>query len=133
MSAGGGVWHGGGPSGDLGVEGFQLWLALPPQDENGPAYSQYLAPEQVPHTGPARVIIGNYGGSASPIRPRAAINYLHVTLRDGEQWRYSCSARRHGTRMNCSPATTRCIPAKPPWSRAKPKSGASAINCAPPE
>jgi redox-sensitive bicupin YhaK (pirin superfamily) len=89
MSAGGGVWHGGGPSGDQGVEGFQLWLALPPEDENGPAYSQYLAPEQVPHTGPARVIIGNYGGAASPIQPRAAINYLHVTLRDGEQWRYT--------------------------------------------
>jgi redox-sensitive bicupin YhaK (pirin superfamily) len=89
MSAGGGVWHGGGPSGNQGVEGFQLWLALPPQDENGPAYSQYLSPEQVPHTGPARVIIGNYGGAASPIQARAEINYLHVTLRDGEQWRYT--------------------------------------------
>lgn len=89
MSAGGGVWHGGGPSGEQGVEGFQLWLALPPDDENGPAYSQYLAPEQVPHTGPARVIIGNYGDATSLIQPRAAINYLHVTLRDGEQWRYT--------------------------------------------
>ena len=89
MNAGGGVWHGGGPAGDGKVAGFQLWLALPAEDENGPAHSHYLAPEQVPHAGQARVIIGNYGGAASPIQTRAGITYLHVKLRDGEQWRYT--------------------------------------------
>lgn len=88
MSAGGGVWHEGGPADGAGVEGFQLWLALPPEDENGPAQSQYLAPERVPQHGPARVVIGQYGGAISPIRTRASINYLHVKLADGEQWRY---------------------------------------------
>jgi len=88
MSAGGGVWHGGGPQGDGNVRGVQLWLALPPEDENSPAQSRYLAPQEVPQVGPARVIIGSYGGTASLLQPRAAINYLHVCLRDGEQWTY---------------------------------------------
>src|SRR5471032_1772486 len=89
MSAGGGVWHTGGAAEGGRVRGFQLWLALPPEDENSPAQSLYLAPEQVPGTGPARVIIGSYGGLASPIQPRASINYLHVKLNDGDRWTYT--------------------------------------------
>lgn len=88
MNAGGGVWHGGGAIGNTNVRGFQLWVALPPEDENGPAYSQYLAPETVPAAGPARVILGSYGGATSAIRSRASMNYLHVRLKDGEAWRY---------------------------------------------
>lgn len=89
MNAGGGVWHGGGPAGDGEVAGFQLWLALPAEDENGPAHSHYLAPEQVPQNGPARVIIGKHEGAASPIQTRAGVNYLHVKLQDGQQWHYT--------------------------------------------
>lgn len=88
MNAGGGVWHGGGAIGNSNVRGFQLWVALPPEDENGPAYSQYLAPETVPAAGPARVILGSYGGVSSVIRTRASMNYLHVRLQDGEAWSY---------------------------------------------
>jgi len=89
MNAGGGVWHDGGPVAGGSVTGFQLWLALPAEDENGPAHSQYLAAEQVQSVGPARVIIGSYGGAVSTIRPRASINYLHVKLGDGERWTYT--------------------------------------------
>lgn len=92
MSAGGGVWHEGGAAPGRHVTGFQLWLALPAEDENGPANSQYVAPEQVPSVGPARVIIGSHGGVRSPIRPRAPINYLHVKLGDGERWTYDTPA-----------------------------------------
>ncbi len=88
MSAGGGVWHGGN-AGDAGhVEGFQLWLALPEADENSPAQSQYMAPEEIQSEGPARIILGSYGKAKSKIRTSASINYLHVRLRDGERWRY---------------------------------------------
>lgn len=88
MQAGGGVWHGG-QVGDAGhVEGFQLWLALPSRDENGPAQSRYLAPEEVQADGPARVILGQYGRARSAIATSASINYLHVKLADGERWRY---------------------------------------------
>lgn len=89
MSAGGGVWHTGGAVEGGRVRGFQLWLALPPEDENSPAQSQYLAPEQVPVSGPARVIVGSYGGVASLVQPRAPISYLHVKLHDGERWTYT--------------------------------------------
>lgn len=88
MRAGGGVWHDGGPPPGERVHGFQLWIALPPQDENGPAHSQYLAPEEVPADGPARVILGHYGKASSAIATRASMNYLHVTLKDGERWTY---------------------------------------------
>jgi len=89
MSAGGGVWHGGGLAGDGPARGVQLWLALPPEDENSPAQSRYLAAEEVPSVGPARVVIGSYDGAESPLQPRAAVNYLHVRLADGERWSYA--------------------------------------------
>lgn len=89
MSAGAGVWHDGGALPGQPVTGFQLWLALPEEDENGPTQSQYLSPQQVESHGPARVIIGNHGDASSRIRPRAPINYLHVTLADGERWTYT--------------------------------------------
>jgi redox-sensitive bicupin YhaK (pirin superfamily) len=89
MSAGGGVWHEGGPAENGGVRGFQLWLALPPEDENGPSHSMYLAPDRVQKAGPARVVIGSHEGAGSDIQTRASINYLHVTLKDGERWSYT--------------------------------------------
>jgi redox-sensitive bicupin YhaK (pirin superfamily) len=89
MSAGGGVWHEGGPAAGNAVRGFQLWLALPPEDENAASHSLYLAPDKVQRAGPARVVIGNHEGATSDIRPRAPINYLHVTLKDGERWTYT--------------------------------------------
>lgn len=88
MNAGGGVWHAGGPADGDSVRGFQLWIALPPEDENGPAHSQYLPPEKVQAHGPARVILGRYGNASSAIATRASINYLHVKLKDGDHWRY---------------------------------------------
>ena len=88
MNAGGGVWHDGGATENERVQGYQLWVALPPEDENSTAYSQYLPPEQVPSSGPARVILGQYGQAKSLIRTRTPMNYLHVRLKDGEHWRY---------------------------------------------
>lgn len=88
MSAGGGVWHGGGSAVQRAVKGFQLWLALPESDELSPAYSHYAAPEEIQRSGPARVILGKHDGATSPIMTTASINYLHVSLRDGERWTY---------------------------------------------
>ncbi|MES2128020.1 MAG: pirin family protein [Pseudomonadota bacterium] len=88
MSAAGGVWHTGGALQGGHVRGYQLWLALPPEDESAPAHSRYLAPEHVPGVGQARVIIGSYVGVQGPIQTRASINLLHVRLNDGERWTY---------------------------------------------
>ncbi|RKH08177.1 pirin family protein [Corallococcus praedator] len=86
MRAGGGVWHTGAP--ELGrVRGFQLWVALPPELENAANASHYVMPKDVPTEGPARVILGAYGGLRSPIAA-PPMNYLLVSLKAGERWTY---------------------------------------------
>lgn len=91
MRAGGGVWHGkelAAGTSDL-MKGFQLWLALPPELENGPVQSQYLEAPAIPEVGPARVVLGAYQGAQSPVQAPAGINYLLVTLAPGENWTYA--------------------------------------------
>jgi redox-sensitive bicupin YhaK (pirin superfamily) len=88
MRAGGGVWHGGG-SGEPGrTRGFQLWIALPPELELGTSESIYIAPELIPHDGPARVLLGTYRTATSSIEAPSPMNYLAVRLRAGERWSY---------------------------------------------
>ena len=88
--AGGGMWHGkelssgSSPS----FQGFQLWISLPPELENGPSESQYLEAGDMKRAGPAHVIVGAYDGAESPVRAPAGINYLLVTLKPGETWTY---------------------------------------------
>lgn len=65
MQAGGGVWHGGGPSGGEALRGFQLWVALPPALELAPAFSDYVHGVAVPSDGPARLLLGSYRGMTS--------------------------------------------------------------------
>jgi redox-sensitive bicupin YhaK (pirin superfamily) len=89
MKAGNGVWHDGGPAPGEPLRAFQLWVALPPSEENAPPESQYIAPDAVPDEGPVRVLLGSYGQGRSPIRAPAGINYLHVRLKDGQRWRYA--------------------------------------------
>jgi redox-sensitive bicupin YhaK (pirin superfamily) len=89
MKAGNGVWHDGGPTPGEPLRAFQLWVVLPPSEENAPPESQYIAPELVQEDGPVRVILGRYGRASSPIRAPAGINYFHVHLKDGERWRYA--------------------------------------------
>ncbi|UUF00075.1 pirin family protein [Xanthomonas hortorum pv. pelargonii] len=61
MRAGNGVWHDGVPVGQSSAKGFQLWVALPAAEENAPAQSLYLSPDDVPVAGPVR-------GAAGPLR-----------------------------------------------------------------
>ena len=91
MRAGNGVWHGKemSPGRSARIKGFQLWIALPPELENGEVDSQYLEASAMPVTGPATVIMGEYGGAKSPVRSPEGINYLLVTLKAGESWTYA--------------------------------------------
>ena len=89
MKAGNGVWHDGGARPGEALRGFQLWLALPPSEENAPPESQYIAPDAVQEEGPVRVVLGSYGPATSPIRAPAGVNYFHVRLKDGQRWRYT--------------------------------------------
>jgi redox-sensitive bicupin YhaK (pirin superfamily) len=88
MRAGNGVWHAGSPAGAHRFAGYQVWVALPPELENGIAQSQYLPPETVPHAGAARIVLGSYEGAHSNVPAPAGMNLLHVHLQEGQGWRY---------------------------------------------
>lgn len=84
--AGGGAWHGGKILKP--VEGYQLWLALPPALENAPPNSRIFGPEHFPRKGPVRVILGAWNGVQSPIPASSPMLYLDVMLNAGETWRF---------------------------------------------
>jgi redox-sensitive bicupin YhaK (pirin superfamily) len=88
FKAGHGAWHGGGPGDSGRTRGFQLWVALPPEHELGPAESIYQAPDAVKRVGPARVLVGTHGGVASPLTAPVSMNYLAVRLKADESWSY---------------------------------------------
>jgi len=90
MRAGGGVWHGQemSPADVPRVQGFQLWLALPPELENSQPQSRYIEADAMRRAGPAVVIVGEYEGVRSPVPAWGGVNYLLVTLAPGEAWTY---------------------------------------------
>jgi redox-sensitive bicupin YhaK (pirin superfamily) len=88
FKAGHGAWHGGGPGDSARSRGFQLWLALPPDEELGPVENVYQAPDAVARDGPAHVLLGTHGGAVSSLKTPASINYLAVRLPAGKTWRY---------------------------------------------
>lgn len=88
MRAAGGVWHTGGAVGAERAKGYQLWIALPPETESIEAEAQYLERKEFQSAGPARVILGRFGESASKVSAPRTINYLDVALEKGEKWRY---------------------------------------------
>jgi redox-sensitive bicupin YhaK (pirin superfamily) len=92
MRAGNGVWHTGQIQPGV-ARAFQLWVALPPELESLPSASLYVQPDQVPVIGPARVILGSYGGANSPV-DAPPMTYLQVNLGPGERWTYQ-PARGH--------------------------------------
>ncbi|WP_322083354.1 pirin family protein [Burkholderia sp. BCC1972] len=91
MRSGSGVWHGKEMSPYVNVSrvlGFQLWIALPPELENGEPECCYVIEKDMRRAGPAYIIVGEYGGVSSPVPAPAGINYLLVTLKPGESWTY---------------------------------------------
>jgi redox-sensitive bicupin YhaK (pirin superfamily) len=88
MRASGGVWHTGAAVGSGRARGYQLWIALPPELENAGPEARYLGRERFRPRGPARVIIGRQADVTSDVPAPAGINYLDVSLKRGERWRY---------------------------------------------
>lgn len=92
MRAGNGVWHDASPAGLERFQGYQVWVALPRDLENGAPQSQYLPLEAVPRQGPARVVLGSHSNARSRVSAPAGMNLLHVQLAAGEVWRYESPA-----------------------------------------
>ena len=90
VRAGRGMWHGKELSAGTSatVQGFQLWVALPPDLEQAEPQAHYIEAERLPTVGPARLIVGSYGAATSPVPAPGAINYLLVALKPGERWTY---------------------------------------------
>lgn len=88
FKAGHGAWHGGGPNGSDRARGFQLWIALPPEQELGEVESIYQLPEALQRQGPATVLLGTYGGVSSQLKAPSSMTYLFVHLKAGESWSY---------------------------------------------
>ena len=61
MSTGRGIWHSGFAVSP--IKAFQLWVALPPERELVPAFSQHLSVNEVPSNGTARMLLGRSGFS----------------------------------------------------------------------
>jgi len=76
FKAAGGAWHGGGAGNSGRSRGFQLWLALPPEHELGPAESIYQTPQDIRAKGPAAVLLGTLGEVSSSLKAPSSINYL---------------------------------------------------------
>jgi len=89
MKAGKGVWHDGGPLEGDPLRVFQLWIALPEQEELTPPESQYIPPDDIEEDGPVRVLLGHHGLARSRIEAPEGINYFHVRLKDRERWVYT--------------------------------------------
>ena len=88
MKAGKGVWHDGGPLEGDPLRIFQLWIALPADEELSSPESQYIPSDAVQQKGPVRVLLGQLGLARSPIRAPGGINYFHIRLKNGQQWQY---------------------------------------------
>jgi redox-sensitive bicupin YhaK (pirin superfamily) len=88
--AGGGMWHGKELTANEvpRIQGFQLWLALPPEVENGESVSRYVEAKDMLKVGPAHLIVGHYEGVQSPVPAPEGINYLLVTVPAGQVWTY---------------------------------------------
>jgi len=97
MNSGGGAWHKASLMGRGKVTGFQLWVAMPPEVENGPSQGLYVAPEDVAQFsvegGNIKVLLGaldhGTGHTASPIASQQDMNYMVVSLDANTQWTYT--------------------------------------------
>lgn len=68
--------------------GFQLWIALTPQEEQAAPHGQYIAPQDVKESGVVRVILGQHEGVCSQIATPYPVNFFDVALSAGQSWSY---------------------------------------------
>jgi redox-sensitive bicupin YhaK (pirin superfamily) len=98
MRAAHGAWRGGGSASGEPLRVFQLWIALPASPLEAAVASEGVAPDELETDGPVRVVLGQSGTARSRIRGAPAdVNCFHVSLRDGDRWRYAAPAGHNVT------------------------------------
>ena len=96
LSAGGGAWHKGEILGEGPVQGFQLWVALPPELELEEAEAQYVYPDDVGYGafigGNLQILLGtielNGALISSPVYPPHNMVYCVLTLEAGAEFEF---------------------------------------------
>lgn len=91
MASGNGIWHQEyyHPRSEGAVNGLQLWIALPPELENGPNHYQDSQAEDLPVVDNTRVLAGTYMSASSPIVTPVDFNCFDVTLDAGDSWDFT--------------------------------------------
>ncbi len=91
MASGGGIWHQEyyHPRAEHQVSGFQLWIALPPDLENGPSNYQDVASDDLPVVDTTSVLAGTFMAATSPIDVPVNFNYFDVTLDASTEWSFT--------------------------------------------
>ena len=90
MKSGSVIWHEGGDAASEPLRVFHLWVAQPVAQAEPAATSEYIAPDEVAEDGPVRALLGELGRARSRIRQAPAdLNFLHVRLKDREDFRYA--------------------------------------------
>lgn len=92
LEAGSGVWHKGQIRDDSYAKGFQLWIALPPALQKQQPKSVFLRSEEITKHRDYYLLLGKYDGLESKITPPYNLNYLEVSLAEGESWTYHTPA-----------------------------------------
>jgi redox-sensitive bicupin YhaK (pirin superfamily) len=95
MTAGRGIVHSERTPADLrgrarAMHGLQLWVALPPEQEQGEPAFQHVAAPDIPERTvdgvQVRVLVGEAFGARSPVRAASPTLYLDLDLPAGARW-----------------------------------------------
>ena len=90
MQAGGGIWHKEmyePRAGTIGI--IQLWLQLPPGEEDGPVRYINRQPGEIPSVDNTRVLVGAFKGVAADVDIPVRMTYLDVALHQGNTWTFT--------------------------------------------
>ncbi len=90
MASGKGIWHQESytPNDQKPLGIVQMWLTLPPNEENTNHSYFNLEPKQIPQHGNTRVLLGNYQCLQSPAEISHDVTYLDVTLPADDSWQF---------------------------------------------
>jgi redox-sensitive bicupin YhaK (pirin superfamily) len=97
MNAGGGAWHQGSFDTEGLATGFQLWVPMPPDVEDGESFGQYVPPSEVPKVaiegGTLTLLLGRLTANgqvmSSPVNSHQDMNYFVLDLEAGANWIYT--------------------------------------------